>query len=220
MPNPIDLTGIKFGRLTVVSLQSAGSRGKHGREWLCSCDCGGQSIVKSGNLRSGNSTSCPSCRYRNAVGTPKHGHRKSDADTSPTYKTWKAMKHRLVRKSFRTYASIDMDPRWAEFDAFLADMGDRPDGMTLDRKDNAVGYWKHNCRWATAVTQTRNRRISLLFEWKGRTLPIAEWAKELGMSFTDAYDRITRHNSLDPAPPRSKKLREACRPTKGRIIRQ
>lgn len=54
---------------------------------------------------------------------------------------------------------LDIDPRWlASFADFLADMGERPAGMTLDRIDNDRGYWPGNCRWATNITQRRNRR--------------------------------------------------------------
>lgn len=194
MPNPIDLTGRRFGRLTAIRLVATGRR----RKWLCMCDCGGVATVATDNLRSGNSTSCVRCRYRNAKGTPKHGHRTSDSKTSPTYQTWKAMKRRVFSADKPEYAGIDMDPRWNDFPAFLADMGERPDGMTVDREDNSLGYWKHNCRWATPTQQTRNRRNTVLYEFNGRLLPIADWANELGITWNAAYKRIRENGSLTP----------------------
>jgi|TARA_R110000803_G_scaffold179769_2_gene242166 hypothetical protein len=57
------------------------------------------------------------------------------------------------------YGGVDIDPRWVKFEAFIEDMGERPEGTTLDRKDNEGGYWKDNCRWATYIIQSRNGRV-------------------------------------------------------------
>jgi hypothetical protein len=88
-----------------------------------------------------------------------HGHSFKGRE-SKTYKSWKAMKNRCDAPAYHAharYAALGYDQRWSSFDNFLADMGDRPDGMTLDRRDNAKGYSKDNCRWATAAEQGRNR---------------------------------------------------------------
>lgn len=192
MPKPINLTGQRFGKLTALYLKETGRR----RKWHCSCDCGGQAVVTSDNLRSGNSKACGNCRDPLAHSHPRHG--QSGRNASPTYQTWKAMRRRIAGTDKPSYAGVDIDPRWAEFEVFLSDMGERPEGMTLDRKDNAAGYWKHNCRWATPTEQTRNRRIARVFEAGGKSLPIAEWAKELGITYQSAYDCVRRHNSLEP----------------------
>jgi hypothetical protein len=64
------------------------------------------------------------------------------------------------RRSHKNYSGrgIDIDPRWHKFEAFLADMGERPAGLTLERVDNDRGYWPDNCVWATSTVQGRNRR--------------------------------------------------------------
>ncbi len=79
---------------------------------------------------------------------------------TPTHNTWRSMRDRLRpwHKSYGYYKDVDIDPRWEVcFQAFLSDMGERPEGMTLDRKDVTKGYWKSNCRWATDSQQQQNK---------------------------------------------------------------
>ena len=76
------------------------------------------------------------------------------------YVSWYAMKRRVNKvqpKDAPYYEGIDMDPRWSSFEAFYADMGDRPEGHTLDRIDGRKGYWPGNCRWATWREQRLNQ---------------------------------------------------------------
>jgi predicted nucleic acid-binding Zn ribbon protein len=81
---------------------------------------------------------------------------------------------------------ITYDPSWEDFTVFLADMGKKPDPkMELERIDNDKNYCKENCRWATRKEQTRNRggkRATRLYTFEGKTLCIADWAKEVGIS--------------------------------------
>lgn len=95
-----------------------------------------------------------------------HGHRGSlGSNRTPTYNSWRAMKMRLTQKTHESYSwyggrGITMDPRWDKFEAFLADMGERPEGKTLDRIDPNGNYTKDNCKWSTAKQQARNKRAS------------------------------------------------------------
>lgn len=80
---------------------------------------------------------------------------------NPTYRTWKMMKARCNNtrhKSYKYYGGkgITYDPRWESFDNFLLDMGERPLGTTLERKDGTKDYCKENCKWATYIEQNRN----------------------------------------------------------------
>jgi hypothetical protein len=158
MAAPVDLTGQRFGKLVASHLfESGGKR----RKWYCVCDCGGDATVITENLRSGNSKACGQCRI-STLPNRRHGHT-GDGWASPTYISWRAMLARCTnpkRANAKHYLErgISYDPRWSHFENFLADMGERPGGLTLDRRDNDVGYSKANCRWATPLEQRHNRR--------------------------------------------------------------
>ena len=185
-----NLVGQRFGALTVVEL--VGSRGKR-RYWRCLCDCGRESCPSTENLRSGNSRACGGCRPPSNSGF-KHG-AVAGGNVTTTYKTWASMKYRVAHKP--GYAGVDIDPRWvADFAVFLSEMGERPEGTTLDRIDNLKGYCKDNCRWATPAQQTRNRRVTRLFTVDGVSLPIAEWAERAGITYGAALYRLEKYGSL------------------------
>lgn len=187
----LNLIGQRFGKLVVLSLADHG--GKH-RRWLCQCDCGRTCTPQTTNLTKGSSTACGRCR-KPTMGGLKHGGVRGGKMT-PTYQSWKAMKERV--KSRAHYAGVEIDPRWSSsFEAFLADMGDRPAGTTIDRIDGRKGYLKENCRWATPEQQTRNRRTTRRFTIGGRTMTIAEWAAEAGLSYGAAQHRLEKYGGLE-----------------------
>lgn len=102
---------------------------------------------------------------------------------------WHAMIHRCTDESNPGYAhyggrGITVCKRWlASFDTFLADMGPRPPGWTLERSDNNAGYSPKNCRWASRHDQARNRRSNILLTWCGKTQCLTDWAKELQIGY-------------------------------------
>lgn len=155
---PLDLSGDRYGRLRVLSLKSTGPR-----TWLCQCDCGETCVVLGSHLRSGHTCSC-GCLAREP-GTSnrlKHGH-KTGAGRSPEYSSWRNMIARCTNPKnnrFRYYGArgIGVCTRWLLFVNFLADMGSRPPGTSLDRYPNRHGnYEPGNCRWATPHEQEQNK---------------------------------------------------------------
>lgn len=106
----------------------------------------------------------------------------------PTYKTWAAMKRRCANPSdenFHNYGGrgISVCERWKNsYDAFIEDMGLRPEGTTIERKDNNGNYEPGNCIWATETQQNRNRRTNRWITFDGRTQTLKEWATEFRMT--------------------------------------
>jgi len=188
----LNLAGMRFGKLVVI--RQAEHKGKY-RMGECICDCGKTKVVEAGNLRSGASKACGNCRTpTSAAFKPVHG---ASVDKGPTYESWRSMRRRVARPDERpSYRGITIDPAWDDFATFLKDMGERPAGKTIDRIDGTKGYSKGNCRWATPVQQTRNRRTARTFTSEGRTMPIIEWAREYGISYGAAIYRIDKYGSL------------------------
>ena len=89
--------------------------------------------------------------------------------------------------------------RWRTFANFLADMGEKPSGLTLERIDNNGNYEPLNCRWATPKEQGQNRNTNVFLEFSGRRLNIAQWAEVIGISRFILYERIRRGWSVEDA---------------------
>ena len=108
------------------------------------------------------------------------------------------MKQRCTNPKCTSYPrygglGVAYSQRWESFSGFLADMGVRPDGTSLDRwPDKAGDYEPGNCRWATALQQANNRRNSALLTYMGRTQTIAEWAAEIGLNKNTLTSRVRR----------------------------
>jgi hypothetical protein len=150
-----DLVGKEFGRLTVVSFVG---KNKHGsKQWECKCSCGKHTIVTVGALVRGMTRSC-GCLRKEKVSTI------GGLSKNHTYKSWHCMMYRCTNPKDRKYKyyggrGVNVCQRWQEsFLNFLEDMGERPDGRTLDRIDPEGNYEPGNCRWATIEVQQQNRR--------------------------------------------------------------
>lgn len=110
-------------------------------------------------------------------------------------------------KSFKDYGGrgISVCERWLKFENFYADMGDPPDGFSLERKSVNEGYSAANCAWVPVSKQAHNRRDSFLIEAFGESLPPAAWARKTGLSKSTILYRIASgmsHAEAVSTPPR------------------
>jgi len=128
-----------------------------------------------------------------------------------TYKIWNGMVARCHVESATGYEryggqGIKVCERWRDFSNFLADMGEAPEGMSIDRKDSSGDYEPSNCRWATRQTQNENRSSVRWIEVDGISMTAAAWAKKLGLSKSSFYERLEKWPlrqalGLEPRPP-------------------
>lgn len=121
-----------------------------------------------------------------------HGNTKHGMFGTPIYVVWGRMIQRCSNPNDPSYpryggAGITVDPSWRKFENFYADMGDRPDGMTLERKNNALGYTASNCIWATRAEQARNRKNVRWYEYNGERMTLADLGKALGIPRSTAH---------------------------------
>jgi hypothetical protein len=191
MPPKVDLTGKTFGRLTVVEEAGRSNAGKV--LWRCTCECGNETVVVGGDLRSGRTTSC-GCGIREATVARSRTHGQSG---TRLYRIWCAMITRTTNPNFDRYADyggrgITVCPEWREsFEAFVRDMGPSyADHLTIDRVDVDGNYEPGNCRWATYKEQARNTRRNRYLTFRGRTKAVAEWAEVLGLKPQAVIDRL------------------------------
>lgn len=193
-----DLAGRVFGRLTVVLFLGADRKAR--RKWRCLCACNGEPRdVWEQALLKGVTLSC-GCLHREIVAANsfKHGHAVHGAAVSPEYSSWRSLRDRCENPNNKRFADyggrgIALCDRWRNsFLEFLADMGPRPPGTSIDRKDNDRGYEPGNCRWATRKEQQRNRRCSTLLTFRGETLSIPDWADRLGIALAALAARVRR----------------------------
>lgn len=159
-----DLMGLKFGRLTVISRNGSNRRGR--ALWLCRCSCGTEINASADHLQAAHTRSCGCFDHDRIVaqnflhGAAERGKR------TPEFNAWINMIQRCTnprRKDWKNYGGrgISVCERWRTFANFFADMGPRPQGMTVDRENNSGNYEPNNCRWATREQQRANRRDSL-----------------------------------------------------------
>ena len=168
MPSSLNLEGRKFGRLTVLC-KAANKNGK--TAWLCACDCGSFGVFKTMNLRAGDTASC-GCIPCKPI---QHGHNRKGA-RSRTYRIWAGMLTRCRNPNhgdYRFYGAkgISVCEKWLVFSGFLADMGEAPEGLTLDRIDATKNYEPGNCRW---ISHSENSRRASLARHNAKRMTFAK----------------------------------------------
>lgn len=192
--NFIDLTGQRFGRLTVVKKAPKKSYSKQSF-WECKCDCGNIIVSSSQGLRNGHIKSCGCYSHELRVKeSTKHG----DSRTR-LYIIWSNMKDRTIRKTCTPYKyygerGIKVCNEWLNYEVFKewALSHGYSDELTIDRIDVNGNYCPENCRWATLETQANNTRRNHFITYKGETHTIAEWSKITGLAEGTIRGRIIR----------------------------
>ncbi len=180
MPKPISLVGRRFTRLLVRCLDPA-PHDNPKRYWICDCDCGNVVSTQGRQLVIGDTKSC-GCLRLELNRNPPHGHARA-GNLSPTYRSWRAMLSRCRNKNhpaFHRYggAGVIVCEHWRNsFAAFLEDMGIRPSGTSIHRKENAKVYCKENCEWATPGEQSRCQHSNRPITAFGVTALLCEWSE-------------------------------------------
>jgi len=182
-----ELKGKHFGEWSVIT-EAEKKNGK--LHWWCECSCGVIKEVSQLNLMHGKSTKCKSCSYKQR--DIKHGY---GSKTSGLYSVWKGMKSRCLnpnRDSYKYYGGrgIGVCEVWLSFEGFLKDMGSSYEtGLTLERKDNMLGYTPENCKWVTRAEQNSNTRRTLKLEYQGETYTERQLADLTGTPRTTIQTR-------------------------------
>ena len=188
-----NLTGLRFGRLTVIC--RAENKGRQ-TAWLCKCDCGNKKEVMSSHLIRGLTKSCGCLSVEALVSrNEKHGHRRERI-----YAVWSGIKarcHDEKNPRYKDYGGrgITVCAEWLnDFQAFYdwAMANGYTDNLTIDRKDNNKGYSPDNCRWATHKEQNDNRRCTLIITYNGTTQTLSMWANELKVPYKKLWSRLYR----------------------------
>lgn len=188
----IDISGRKFGGLTVVSASTERRNGQV--VWNCLCNCGTRIQTVGYSLRNGLSKSC-GCLISKVLLARNHTHGWSGTSE---YRSWQSMYRRCYATSnnrFNRYGErgIKVCERWSDFSNFIADLGPKPTPKhTLDRINNDGDYEPVNCRWATYSEQACNRSTNRLVNLNGSRMILKHAAEMYGINQTTLQQRLAR----------------------------
>jgi hypothetical protein len=188
----IDITGQVFGTRTVLGLNRTEKRGSF---WNLKCSCGAVSVVRRDSIAT--TKACKACAV--SENNTRHG-----MSHTPTHRSWLAMLQRCDNPNTRDYSryggrGISICEDWRTFENFLRDMGERPDGTTIDRIDCNGNYEPSNCRWATHRAQTNNRNVTRMITANGETMALTDWSRKIGIKPITLEKRIKSGWSDDDA---------------------
>lgn len=197
MPRALDLKGRRFGRLTVIGFSH--KRG-HNAYYKCHCECGGIKFNQKSDLLSGKTKSC-GCLLREATRARSTTHGKSKTQA---YRRWTNMfdrceNHKTMSYKFYGGRGIKVCKRWSRFENFFLDMGDVPDGMSLERINNNKNYSPSNCIWANKITQANNTRANIIINFLGEKFTAKQASVLFGINYQTLVSRIKAKWSHDRA---------------------
>lgn len=198
-----EIIGNRYGRLTVMLDCGQAKNGAY--QYITMCDCGESKVVLGNSMVNGSTKSC-GCIRRETTSAKNIKHQ---GCSDSAYQTWQGMKTRCLNPNTASYKNyggrgITIDAKWMDYSGFLEDMGERPDGHTLERLDNSKGYSKDNCKWASTKEQARNTRQNVNLTHNGKTMCMMDWSKELNIPYPTIQDRVRRGWSVDKVLTRRK----------------
>lgn len=192
-----DLTGQKFGRLTVIK-RAENSKTKQTR-WLCKCDCGKTKIILSNSLKSGKTISC-GCLHNDLLKQRLSKHQKTK---TRLYKVWLRMKARCYNAKVKEYnlyggRGIEVCNEWKNnymsfYNWALSngyDENAKYKECTIDRIDVNGNYEPSNCRWVNSTIQSKNKRINFLVTYKNETHCLKDWSEILNINYSVLHKRL------------------------------
>lgn len=189
-----DLSGLTFGRLTVVGIDPSSQ--PRDIRWLCRCACGSSGTFRGGNLKSGATTSCGCFQREMSV----QRHKTHGASRTAEFSVWAGMWQRCTNPKHAGYSKYkDRAPpeRWRDFSAFLSDMGSRPSVYhSLERVRNEEPYGPDNCVWATRKTNARNTSRSILVVLQGSVVSLPEACDRTGAKYANVKARWYRWGDM------------------------
>lgn len=194
--------GQRFGRLVV--LEPSFRSKNNSRTFLCQCDCGNKTVAIAAFLPRGMKKSCGCLKIETSILNGKKGFKHGRTKyNSPTYSTWISMRSRCAEDStgchWKSYGAkgIMVCEQWNSFENFLSDMGERPQGKTIDRINPNGNYEPSNCRWATPKQQIRNRSKVKTLTMGTETRPLMEWSEITGIKYTTINERLKHGWSVE-----------------------
>lgn len=193
-----DLTGQKFGSLTVLGIDE--SKDARQTYWICECECGVIKSIRGDGLKSGSVRSCGCLkRKQDRINlTKNHSHKMSG---TRIYREWQGMRGRCYNENNARWTryggrGITVCDEWRDsFQAFYdwAMANGYDDSLTIDRIDNDGDYCPENCRWATTQEQARNRRTNIDIRIGNATRTLSEWCEIFRIDANAAYARYKRN---------------------------
>lgn len=190
------MTGMKFGRLTVVGfgVSSVRKNGRHNATFNCLCDCGSTVTVDAARLKNGNTTSC-GCKQLELISSLNKTHGKSK---TRLYGIWERIKQRCNNQNTDCYKyygarGIQMCDEWMnsyeKFEEWAICNG-YGEQLTIDRINTNDSYCPKNCRWVSRKVQANNRRPNRMISYRGKTQTLAAWSSETGIQRQTIIRRI------------------------------
>jgi len=209
---PLEEIGKRYGFVQIVDFLCVV---KYDERFLCLCDCGKKTLKWFRHLKYGKNQSC-GCQVGRNGGNVKHRMK-----GTRFYRIWVGIKTRCLNKKQKnksSYATIDLtlSKKWENFSGFFSEMHESyqehvskfgEKNTSIDRIDNALGYYVENCRWATTSEQAINKRTNRHLVFLGKKKTLSEWAKIYGLSFNTAAMRIYRGWSVENALTKPKDMR-------------